>query len=179
MERKFMIYQRRDGFQIAEEATGIRLENGMDFLARPNKSAFWCTAAFNIDIDDDYELVGEEFIDCAHLPAQALYFVDGVMRSLDQSRIIVEDMIEQYDDAISDRNLIVARQWKADINAAIEASHYEALETNKLIEYATKNRAFRAYWLKSESGNSVADMNTWDTMHAEALEMNSSFKECA
>ena len=48
-----MVYQRRDGFQIAEEATGTRLENGMEFLARPYKSALWCTAEFNIVIDDD------------------------------------------------------------------------------------------------------------------------------
>lgn len=130
MERKFMVYQRRDGFQVAEEATGTRLENGMEFLARPNKSANWCTVAFNLVIDDDYELVGEVVIDCSRQPGQVLCFVDGVMKTLDQSRIAVEDMIEQYDDAISDRDLIVARQWKADIKAAIETSHSEALEKN-------------------------------------------------
>lgn len=83
MERKFMIYQRRDGFQIAEEATGTRLANGMDMLARPNKSADWCFAAFNIDLTDGkdgYELVGEESIDCSVPPAQMIEFVDGVMK---------------------------------------------------------------------------------------------------
>ncbi|HCD7551790.1 TPA: hypothetical protein ND482_002097 [Citrobacter farmeri] len=130
MERTFMIYQRRDGFQIAEEVSGIRLENGMEFLARPNKSTFWCIAAFNIVIDDDYELVGEEVINCSLLPAQVLYIVDGVMKAVDQSRIAVEDMIEQYDDAINDRDLIVARQWNVDIQAAIKACHTEALEMN-------------------------------------------------
>ncbi|RTN93685.1 hypothetical protein EKN76_13705 [Enterobacter bugandensis] len=83
MERKFMIYQRRDGFQIAEEATGTRLANGMDMLARPNKSADWCFAAFNIDLtdgEDGYELVGEESIDCSVVPSQMIEFVDGVMK---------------------------------------------------------------------------------------------------
>jgi len=83
MERKFMIYQRRDGFQIAEEATGTRLANGMDMLARPNKSADWCFAAFNIDLtdgEDGYELVGEESIDCSVAPAQMIEFVDGVTK---------------------------------------------------------------------------------------------------
>ncbi|UAN42632.1 MULTISPECIES: exodeoxyribonuclease VIII [unclassified Enterobacter] len=39
-------------------------------LARPNKSAGWCFAAFNIDLtdgEDGYELVGEESIDCSVL----------------------------------------------------------------------------------------------------------------
>lgn len=83
MERKFMIYQRRDGFQITEEATGTRLANGMDMLARPNKSADWCFAAFNIDLtdgEDGYELVGEESIDCSVVPSQIIEFVDGVMK---------------------------------------------------------------------------------------------------
>lgn len=79
MEKKFKVYQRRDGFQVAEIATGIRLQNGMEFLARPNKSANWCTAAFNVVIDDDYELVGEDVVDCSRLPAQAICFVNGVM----------------------------------------------------------------------------------------------------
>jgi hypothetical protein len=83
MERKFMVYQRRDGFQVAEEATGTRMKNGMDFLARPHKSANWCAAAFNIVIDDDYELVGEEVIDCSIGPAQVLCFIDGVMKTYD------------------------------------------------------------------------------------------------
>ncbi|MCR9028376.1 hypothetical protein NXA99_07490 [Citrobacter amalonaticus] len=80
MERKFMVYQRRDGFQIAEEATGTRMENGMDFLARPHKSANWCAAVFNIVIDDDYELVGEEVIDFSIEPTKAICFIDGVMK---------------------------------------------------------------------------------------------------
>jgi len=83
MERTFMIYQRRDGFQIAEEATGTRLASGMEMLARPNKSADWCFAAFNIDLNDGgegYELVGEESIDCSVIPAQMIEFVDGVMK---------------------------------------------------------------------------------------------------
>lgn len=125
-----MIYQRRDGFQIAEEATGTRLESGMEFLARPNKSDFWYTAGFNIVIDDDYELVGEEFIDCSRPPLNVLLFVDGVMKVVHQSRIALEDMIEQYDDAINDRDLIVARQFKADIKAAVHACHAEALAEN-------------------------------------------------
>ncbi|HBC6873886.1 TPA: hypothetical protein KE043_003703 [Citrobacter koseri] len=83
MERKFMIYQRRDGFQIAEESTGTRLENGMEFLARPNKSVNWCIADFNIFIDDDYDLVGEEVIDCSRYPSRVLCFVDGVMKTID------------------------------------------------------------------------------------------------
>lgn len=130
MERKFMVYQRRDGFQVAEEATGTRLENGMEFLARPHKSALWCTAEFNIVIDDDYKLVGEEVIDCSSLPIRVLCFVDGVMKIFDQSRIAIENMIEELDDAISDRDLIVARQLKADINAAIELCHAEAMAIN-------------------------------------------------
>lgn len=172
MERKFMVYQRRDGFQIAEEATGTRLENGMEFLARPHKSALWCTAEFNIVIDDDYELVGEEFVNCSRLPTRVLCFVDGVMKIFDQSRIAIENMIEEFNDAISDRDLIVARQLKADINAAIEQCHADALETNTFIDYATKNRAFRAYWLKSKSGNSATDVEAWDAMHAEAMAIN-------
>lgn len=87
MERKFMVYQRRDGFQVAEEATGTRMENGMEFLARPNKSANWCAADFNIVIDDDYELVGEEVIDCSIEPAQVLCFIDGVMKTYDANTI--------------------------------------------------------------------------------------------
>ncbi|ENI4692450.1 hypothetical protein ABX050_003831 [Salmonella enterica] len=80
MERKFMIYQRRDGFQIAEEATGARLENGLEFLARPHKSAEWCATFFNIDLNDDgYELVGEEIIDCSAC-THCIEFVDGIMR---------------------------------------------------------------------------------------------------
>ncbi|EBZ9544607.1 hypothetical protein EH096_21655 [Salmonella enterica subsp. enterica serovar Enteritidis] len=128
-----MVYQRRDGFQIAEEASGIRLKNGMEFLARPHKSAFWCTADFNIDLhdeDDGYELVGEEIIDCSHLPAQVICFVDGVMKVFDQSRIALEDMIEQRDDAIGDRDIPAALAWKVDIDAAIEQCHAEALEMN-------------------------------------------------
>ncbi|MEB4676056.1 hypothetical protein MXL54_14895 [Enterobacteriaceae bacterium G50] len=45
MERKFKSHQHRDGSQIAEESTGARLEDGLDFLVRANKSANWCIAA--------------------------------------------------------------------------------------------------------------------------------------
>ncbi|CAM6730598.1 MULTISPECIES: hypothetical protein [Enterobacter cloacae complex] len=116
MERKFMIYQRRDGFQIAEEATGTRLDNGMDMLARPNKSADWCFAAFNIDLieeEDGYELVGEESIDCSVPPAQMIEFVDGVMKisstcakELDMDEAHVEAL--EINAAID--NMIAARQ---------------------------------------------------------------------
>ena len=173
MERKFMVYQRRDGFQVAEEATGTRLENGMEFLARPHKSALWCTAEFNLVIDDDYEPIGEETIDCSHLPAQVLCFVDGVMKIIDQSRIAIENMIEEYDDAISDRDLIVARQLKADINAAIEQCHVNALEANAEIERKREARrvahVVRAeFWL----GNPVTQREDLEIAHDKAIRVN-------
>ncbi|HGO5420092.1 TPA: hypothetical protein ACK2W8_004701 [Klebsiella oxytoca] len=173
MERKFMVYQRRDGFQVAEEATGTRLENGMEFLARPHKSALWCTAEFNIVIDDDYEVVGEEFIDCSRLPTQVLCFVEGVMKIFDQSRIAIENMIEEFDDAISDRDLIVARQLKADINAAIEQCHVNALETNAEIERKREARrvadVVRAeFWL----GNPVTQREDLEIAHDKAIRVN-------
>ena len=102
MERTFMIYQRRDGFQIAEEATGTRLATGMEMLARPNKSADWCFAAFNIDLndgEDGYELVGEESIDCSVAPAQMIEFVDGVMK-ITSTFAEVLDMEEAHSEAL-------------------------------------------------------------------------------
>lgn len=168
MERKFMVYQCRDGFQIAEEATGTRLENGMEFLARPNKSGLWCTAAFNVVIDDNYELVGEEVIDCSHQPVQVLCFVDGVMKAIDQSRITIEDMIEHADDAISDRNIPAARAWKIDIDAAIEQCHAEALEMDAEFNKAHQDDFFSATPMMQA---------VWVNLnHAEALEMNNAQK---
>ena len=165
-----MIYQRRDGFQIAEEATGTRLESGMEFLARPNKSTFWYNAGFNIVIDDDYELVGEELIDCSRPPLNVLFLVDGVMKVVHQSRIALEDMIEQYDDAISDRDLIVARQFKADINAAIDACHVEALELNLSMMINGVNAARRQSQYRNAASERQAQWLEQD--HAEALEMD-------
>ncbi|EPS6876300.1 hypothetical protein ACVG8M_004018 [Morganella morganii] len=43
-------------------------------------------------------------------------------------RDAVEDLIEQYDDAISDRNIPLARLLKAELNDAVEAAHAEAME---------------------------------------------------
>lgn len=116
MERTFMIYQRRDGFQIAEEATGTRLASGIEMLARPNKSADWCFAAFNIDLNDGgegYELVGEESIDCSVIPAQMIEFVDGVMK-ITSTFADELDMEEAHAEALEINaaidNMIQARQ---------------------------------------------------------------------
>jgi hypothetical protein len=176
MERKFKIYQRRDGFQIAEESTGIRLENGMEFLVRPNKSAFWCLAAFNIVIDDDYALVGEEVIDCSRRPAQVICFVDGVMLAIDQSRIDVEDMIEQCDDAISDRNIPAALAWKVDIDAAIEHCHAEALEMDSEYQQAIATIAENLTLPVWDRCSGTVKTEIVKHHHAEALEMN---KKCS
>lgn len=169
MERKFMIYQRRDGLQIAEEATGTRLESGMEFLARPNKSDCWYTAGFNIVFDDDYELVGEELIDCSRPPLNVLVFVDGVMKVVHQSRIALEDMVEQYDDAISDRDLIVARQLKADINAEIDACHTEASLINDALDenYPLARKVLLWSYIDGE-----AKARTLELAHFEAMEMD-------
>ena len=149
MKRNFMIYQRRDGFQVAEIATETRFANGMEFLARPHKSACWCTAAFNIVIDDDYELVGEELIDCSRLPSQVICFVDGVLKTLDQSRVNIEKMIEQYDDAI-------------------EQCHAEALEMNKNFF-----ELYYRYWRWWNIMDEYARADDLALAHKTALKINS------
>lgn len=142
MERKFKIYQRRDGFQIAEEATGIRLDNGMEFLARPNKSVNWCTADFNIVIDDDYELVGEEVIDCSIEPVLVICFIDGVMKTynskkLDDAHAEALEMDIDYQKAISTiADNLTLPVWDGCSETikreVVKEHHAEALKLNSL-----------------------------------------------
>ncbi|WP_281083944.1 hypothetical protein [Klebsiella quasivariicola] len=83
MKRDFVIYQRRDGFQIAQEKAGEYDSHELDLFARPHKGADWCSVMFDVDLESGYELIGEEKIECSRFPAQAIDFVDGVMSIFD------------------------------------------------------------------------------------------------
>lgn len=170
MERKFMVYQRRDGFQVAEEATGTRMKNGMDFLARPNKSANWCAAAFNIVIDDDYELVGEEVIDCSIEPTKAICFIDGVMKPYRfiASKAITEGLSDeqalsyfsqQSFDRLSDEEKAMAKT----------RDHVEALKLNEEKNYHDAIADF-TWELQLETSDGFF------AMMDEALKMNAGYQ---
>lgn len=168
MERKFMVYQRRDGFQVAEEATGTRMKNGMDFLARPHKSANWCAAAFNIVIDDDYELVGEEVIDCSIEPTKAICFIDGVMKAYGfiAAKAVTEGLSDeqalsyfsqQSFDRLSDEEKAMAKT----------RDHVEALKINEEVNYHDAIADF-TWELQLET------TDVFFAMMDEALKMNAS-----
>lgn len=135
MKRKFMVYQRRDGFQIAE-ATGTRLENGPDFLARPHKSASWRIAAFNVVIDDGYELKGEEVVNCSQLTTQVLCFVEGVLTLIDLDQLHEEahEMNGLFNSAAFRFNHFWISLSAAERHEAVDKAHAEALEINAAIE---------------------------------------------
>lgn len=85
-------------------------------------------------------------------------------------RDAIETMIDNMDDAISDRNILAAREWKADIKAAVEADHAEAL-----VEDAQRQMdkpAFRAFWQASEFSAMATAVQAFDAVHAEALELD-------
>lgn len=79
-------------------------------------------------------------------------------------RDAIETMIESMDDAISDRDILAAREWKAGIKAAVEAAHAEALEMDK--------PGFRAFWAASDFSVMVNALEAFNASHAEALELD-------
>jgi len=85
-------------------------------------------------------------------------------------RDAIETMIDNMDDAISDRDILTARAWKADISAAIEADHAEALEEDA--QRQMDKPAFRAFWQASEFSAMATAVQAFDAVHAEALELD-------
>lgn len=85
-------------------------------------------------------------------------------------RDAIETMIENMDDAISDRDILAAREWKADIKAAVEADHAEALEEDAQREM--DKPAFRAFWAASDFSVMVNALEAFNAAHAEALELD-------
>lgn len=85
-------------------------------------------------------------------------------------RDAIETMIDSMDDAISDRDILTARAWKADIKAAVEADHVEALEEDA--QRQMDKPAFRAFWAASEFSAMATAVQAFDAVHAEALTIN-------
>lgn len=85
-------------------------------------------------------------------------------------RDAIETMIDNMDDAISDRDILTARAWKADIKAAVEADHAEALEEDA--QRQIDKPAFRAFWRASEFSAMATAVQAFDAVHAEALELD-------
>lgn len=85
-------------------------------------------------------------------------------------RDAIETMIENMDDAISDRDILAAREWKADIKAAVEADHAEALEMDTQREM--DKPAFRAFWAASDFSVMVNVLEAFNASRAEALALD-------
>lgn len=85
-------------------------------------------------------------------------------------RDAIETMIDNMDDAISDRDILIARAWKADIKAAVEADHAEALEEDA--QRQIDKPASRAFWQASEFSAMATAVQAFDAVHAEALELD-------
>lgn len=112
------------------------------------------------------------------------YTVEQQIREFNATLTRVLDVEEAHIQALAIENLtpeyqaqmaFIAGNDYTTRRALIEEAHTEALEMNKLIDYTRKNHAFRAYWLKSGSGNSFQDTHDWDAMRDEALEMNDAY----
>lgn len=85
-------------------------------------------------------------------------------------RDAIETMIDNMDDAISDRDILTARAWKADIKAAVEADHAEALEEDA--QHQMDKPGFRAFWQAYEFSAMATAVQAFDAVHAEALELD-------
>lgn len=96
------------------------------------------------------------------------------MKTLIITREQFQDLEDAYDDAMSDRNVLLLRSIKAEMVEWIEAAHTEALEMNDQIDITRVNAA-RVQSQFYGAYDYPRRRDIVEAAHAEALEINQCF----
>lgn len=67
----------------------------------------------------------------------------------------IESLMEQYDDAMSDRNIPLCKLLKAEIELLVTLDHVEALAVNRI--WDARNASTKAERLSAETGFPIAE----------------------